>query len=134
MYEESSSYRKKGPFQSVIAGTVSWEAPQEEKEKQARKWMESYVQTILLKKSRQTNPKSIQHSLKHIAAEDDVLQGRERIASFQREGTGRYDTNQSLQSCIANEKGLLNKDDFEHVQKVIEVYSKALLCEIRQRH
>jgi hypothetical protein len=43
----------------VIAGTVSWEVPQEEKEKQARKWMENYVQTILLKKQRTTNPKSI---------------------------------------------------------------------------
>jgi hypothetical protein len=36
----------------VIAGTVSWEATQEDKEKQARKWMENYVNTILLKKSR----------------------------------------------------------------------------------
>jgi hypothetical protein len=87
----------------------------------------------LLKKSRH-NPKSIQHSLRNLAAEEEPTQKRERQASFQRKGTGRYDSNQSLQTCIANEKGLLNKDDFEHVQKVIEVYSKALLCEIRQKN
>jgi hypothetical protein len=32
-YEDSVSEKRKGPFQSVIAGTVNWEALQEEKEK-----------------------------------------------------------------------------------------------------
>ena len=56
------------------------------------------------------------------------------ISSFELEGTGRYENVSELRSCIANEKGLLSQDDFEHIQKVIEVYSKALLCETRQKH
>jgi hypothetical protein len=39
-----------------------------------------------------------------------------------------------LRMVIANEKGLLKADFFDHVQKIIEVYSKSLLCEIRQTH
>jgi hypothetical protein len=35
---------------------------------------------------------------------------------------------------MASEKGLLRAEDFEHLQKVIEVYSKALLYETRKRH
>jgi hypothetical protein len=68
------------------------------------------------------------------ACEQTPTSARDRVASFSREGTGRYDVNQELRSCIANEKGLLNKEDFEHVQKVIEVYSKALLCDVRKLH
>ena len=35
---------------------------------------------------------------------------------------------------IATEKGLLKEKDFDHVQRIIEVYSKALLCETRKEH
>ena len=49
-------------------------------------------------------------------------------------GTGRYENIEELRTCIANEKGLLTQDDFEHIQKVIEVYSKALLCDMRKKH
>lgn len=37
----------------------------------------------------------------------------------------------SLQRLIATEKGLLKSEDFEHLQKVIELYSKVLLCQVR---
>ena len=37
----------------------------------------------------------------------------------------------NLRNCIQTEKGLLRQDDFEHVMKVIEVYSKVLLFEVR---
>ena len=63
------------------------------------------------------------------------LQLKDRASSFTLEGTGKYkDVNEALKSCIANEKGLLMKEDFEHVSTVIEVYSKALLCEMRENH
>jgi len=39
-----------------------------------------------------------------------------------------------LRRVIASEKGLLKADDFDHIQKIIEVYSKSLLCEMRQQH
>ena len=51
-----------------------------------------------------------------------------------REGTGRYQNINELHSCIATEKGLLEREDFEHIQKIIEVYSKCLLCETRVKH
>lgn len=35
---------------------------------------------------------------------------------------------------IAMEKGLLKFEDFEHIQKVIEVYSKVLLYDLRKKH
>jgi hypothetical protein len=38
---------------------------------------------------------------------------------------------ENLKSCIASEKGLLSQSDFEHVMKVIEVFSKVLLFELR---
>jgi hypothetical protein len=38
---------------------------------------------------------------------------------------------ENLKSCIASEKGLLSQNDFEHVMKVIEVFSKVLLFELR---
>ena len=39
-----------------------------------------------------------------------------------------------LRKVIANEKGLLKADFFDTVQKIIEVYSKSLLCETRLTH
>ena len=39
-----------------------------------------------------------------------------------------------LRRVIANEKGLLKAEIFDTVQKIIEVYSKSLLCELRQTH
>jgi hypothetical protein len=55
--------------------------------------METYVQTILLKKSKAAHPKSIQHSIRSLAADPDAeATSRERQASFHREGTGRYET------------------------------------------
>ena len=67
---------------------------------------------------------------------DDIDTNRSRLKRMLEHevtGTGRYDpaTTNELRSCIATEKGLLTHEDFEHIQKVIEVYSKALLCEIR---
>ena len=35
---------------------------------------------------------------------------------------------------IVTEKGLLKQEDFDHVQKIIEVYSKALLFEMWKEH
>ena len=95
--------------------------------------MENYVRCELITKKK--NPKNILCKNK-VADKQEQIPKRERVASFSQEGTGRYaQTEKSLlQSCIANEKGLLVKEDFEHVQKVIEVYSKALLCEIRKNH
>ena len=55
--------------------------------------------------------------------------GLQRTDTMTYEGTGRYQNVDELHSCIATEKGLLAREDFEHIQKVIEVYSKALLCE-----
>lgn len=61
--------------------------------------------------------------------------GLVRQSSLIQVGTGRYEQHpDELRSCIATEKGLLTQADFEHIQKVIEVYSKALLCEVRQKH
>ena len=51
-----------------------------------------------------------------------------------REGTGRYSVDVDLGDCIATEKGLLKREDFEHIQKIIEVYSKALLAKMRNQH
>lgn len=48
-------------------------------------------------------------------------------------GTGRY-AEQDLGDCIATEKGLLKREGFQHVQKIIEVYSKALLAKMRHQH
>ena len=47
-------------------------------------------------------------------------------------GTGRYSAGQTLGDCIATEKGLLKRDDFEQIQRIIEVYSKVLLAKIRR--
>ena len=55
----------------------------------------------------------------------------ERSDSLIREGTGRYSVGAELGDCIATEKGLLKREDFEHIQKIIEVYSKALLAKMR---
>ena len=66
--------------------------------------MEKYVRTTLVKSSGTTN-----------ANEQDS-------------------ESKSLQRLIATEKGLLKSEDFEHLQKVIEVYSKVLLCQVRQQH
>ena len=46
-------------------------------------------------------------------------------------GTGRY-AEPDLGEQLATEAGLLKKEYFDHVQKVIEVYSKALLKKIRK--
>ena len=64
--------------------------------------------------------------LSNISAEEKKYKTADSIAF---EGTGRYQNVEELHSCIATEKGLLAREDFEHIQKVIEVYSKALLCE-----
>ena len=54
---------------------------------------------------------------------------------MERAGTGRYALGgDNLGNCIATEKGLLKREDFEHVQKIIEIYSKALLVEVRAKH
>ena len=55
-----------------------------------------------------------------------------RADSLIREGTGRYA--EDLGNCIANEKGLLKKEDFNKIQQIIEVYSKALLAKMRNQH
>ena len=44
-------------------------------------------------------------------------------------GTGKYAEDQA--EFMATEAGLLKRDEFEHLQKVIEVYSKALLSKLR---
>ena len=46
------------------------------------------------------------------------------------------ESNQStqLQRTIAHEKGLINVEDFDHLSKIIEVYSKALMHETRKKH
>lgn len=49
-----------------------------------------------------------------------------------RGGTGRYADQNDLGDCIATEKGLLKREGFQHVQKIIEVYSKALLVNMRK--
>ena len=56
-----------------------------------------------------------------------------RKNSYIRAGTGRY-AEQDLGDCIATEKGLLKREGFQHVQKIIEVYSKALLVKTRLQH
>lgn len=54
---------------------------------------------------------------------------------MERAGTGRYALGgDNLGNCIATEKGLLKREDFEHVQKIIEIYSKALLVDVRAKH
>lgn len=57
---------------------------------------------------------------------------RGRADSLVRDGTGRYA--QALGDDIATEKGLLKQEYFERVQRVIEVYSKALLTVQRKQH
>ena len=49
-------------------------------------------------------------------------------------GTNQYTNGNQLGNCIATEKGLLKQEDYQHILKVIEVYSKALLCQIRENH
>ena len=71
-----------------------------------------------------------------LAAQDSPSAARggraKRSDSLVREGTGRYA--QDLGDCVATEKGLLKRDDFQHIQKIIEVYSKALLAKLRKKH
>ena len=70
--------------------------------------------------------------LSNVSAEEKTKYKTADSIAF--EGTGRYQNVEELHSCIATEKGLLEREDFEHIQKVIEVYSKALLCDLRQKH
>ena len=53
LLEDCPIMRKK----KYIQGIVQWDLSQEEKEKQARKWMENYVRCELLTKKK--NPKNI---------------------------------------------------------------------------
>ena len=77
------------PFHNV----VKWDMPQEEKDRISRIWMEKYVRTILLKSTS--------------SAQDDPQQ---LITSR---------SSENLRRVIANEKGLLKQEDFDHLQKII---------------
>lgn len=85
---------------------IKYELSQAEKETCARTWMENYVRSVLLK----------------------------RVAPQADPDSAPAQTTEQLHRLIATEKGLLKAEDFEHVQKIIEVYSKALLCETRKAH
>ena len=87
---------------------VRYDLSQAEKERCARSWMENYVRSVLLSRV----PPGQEH-----AVEDGPMRNIEQ-----------------LRQAIATEKGLLKEVDFDHVQKVIEVYSKVLLCETRKNH
>jgi hypothetical protein len=87
---------------------VGWDLTQEEKEIKSRTWMEKYVRTVLLKS---------QDALDSSTHSPPNTKSRE-----------------SLRRVIANEKGLLKLDDFEHLQKIIHVHSKSLLCSMRLQH
>ena len=111
-----------------------------DKRNEARAWMEKYVRTKLLRQKQDRKASSLAakgaQTPSGLAAADTLLSGREggrpRSDSLIRGGTGRYA--EDLGNCIATEKGLLKREDFEHIQKVIEVYSKAVLRPLRLEH
>ena len=110
--------------------------------------MERYVQTSLMKSnnSKKSNAKNkrgkVKAAYQSMAAEngeedeteEDGQVKRKRKNSYIREGTGRYAQAEALGDCIATEKGLLKREGFQHIQKIIEVYSKGLLLKMRQQH
>ena len=117
-------------------------------EAESRAWMERYVQTSLMKSnnSKKSNAKNkrgkVKAAYQSMAAEngdedeteEDGQVKRKRKNSYIREGTGRYAQAEALGDCIATEKGLLKREGFQHIQKIIEVYSKGLLLKMRQQH
>ena len=78
--------------------------------------MQKSLENSLMSKSRQIEEAQV------------MKKKRTRRESFIKTGTGLYKEGEQLGNCIATEKGLLKKEDYDHIQKVIEIYSKALLC------
>ena len=106
----------------------------------ARTWMTRYVRLSLkgkVKNSGESDQKDTPRTtnMANLAATDSPSNANrkaKRSDSLVRGGTGRYA--EDLGDCVATEKGLLKRDDFQHIQKIIEVYSKALLAKLRDQH
>ena len=137
-YGYYNNYNQQQQNKLCFHGQVPWQSGQDEKEKYARAWMEQYIKGVLLNQGK--NKIDLERSLElsllrknHLSIQQETRPKIKRKDSMIRTGTGKYQDEQ-LGNCIATEKGLLKREDYEHIQKVIEVYSKALLCQVRESH
>jgi hypothetical protein len=134
--------RRQRPVRSHFHAQV--DSASETQEMDARAWMERYVKTILKRgsKSAKAAAKGQETETPRTTAMKSGLgahggessaerrhRRNSRADSLIRDGTGPYA--EELGDCIATEKGLLKREDFLQVQKVIEIYSKAVLSKMR---